>query len=68
MRIKGFRRKEGRGTPGRDDSVIDAVKKGTSASGKDTLTLKVLESFGVNSKRAKCLGISRDCQRTWTRK
>ena len=42
------------------ESVIVAVKKGTSASGKDTLTLKVLESFGVNSKRARCLGISRD--------
>ena len=41
------------------ESVIVAVKKGTSASGKDTLTLKVLESFGVlYSKRARCLGIS----------
>jgi hypothetical protein len=43
---------------GMTESVIVAVKKGTSASGKDTLTLKVLESFGVNSKRARCLGIS----------
>jgi len=40
------------------ESVIEAVKKGTSASGKDTLTLKVLESLGVNSKRARCLGMS----------
>jgi len=40
------------------ESVIVAVKKGTSASGKDTLTLKVLESFGIYSKRARCLGIS----------
>jgi hypothetical protein len=40
------------------ESVTVAVKKGTSASGKDTLTLKVLESFGVYSKRARCLGIS----------
>ena len=44
--------------PGMTESVIVAVKKGTSASGKDTLTLKVLVSFGVNSKRARCLGIS----------
>jgi spore maturation protein SpmB len=50
--------KEGRGTPGMIESVTVAVKKGTSASGKDTLTLKVLESFGVNSKRARCLDIS----------
>ena len=40
------------------ESVMVAVKKGTSASGKDTFTLKVLESFGVYSKRARCLGIS----------
>lgn len=35
-----------------------AVKKGTLASGKDTLTVKVLESFEMYSKRARCLGIS----------
>jgi hypothetical protein len=58
MRMKGFRRKEGIGTLGMDDSVTDAVKKGSFASGKDTLTLRVLESFGMNSKRARCLGIS----------
>jgi hypothetical protein len=40
------------------ESVTVAVKKGTSASGKDTLTLKVLESFEINSKRARCLAIS----------
>src|SRR5713226_3954680 len=42
-------RKEGIGTLGMDDSVTDAVKKGSFASGKDTLTLRVLESFGINS-------------------
>ena len=41
-----------------EDSEIEAEKKGTSASGKNTLTLKVLESFGENSKRATCFCIS----------
>jgi hypothetical protein len=56
--MKGFRRKEGSGTPGMDESVKEAVKKGTSASGRDTLTLEVLESVGINSKRARCFCIS----------
>lgn len=64
MRMKGFRRKDGRGTPGIYDSVTEAVKKGNSAPGKNTLTLVVLESLGINSKRARCFCISSADQRT----
>ena len=67
MRMEGFQRKEGIGIPGMYESVIEAVKKGISASGRDTLTLKVLESAGINSKRARCFGMSSDYQRTWLR-
>ena len=44
MRMKGFRMNEGIGTLGMYDSVTEAEKKGSFASGKDTLTLRVLES------------------------
>jgi hypothetical protein len=54
IRMKGFRRKAGRGTAGIAESVIDALKKGTSASGRNTLTIKLVESVGTNSKRARC--------------
>ena len=43
IRTKGFRINEGIGTLGMYDSVIEAEKKGSFASGKDTLTLRVLE-------------------------
>jgi hypothetical protein len=55
--MKGFRRKAGRGMAGMDESVIDALKKGTSASGRNTLTV-VVESVGMNSKRARCFCMS----------
>jgi len=41
--MKGFRRKAGRGTLGMDESVTVAAKKGSLVSGKDTLTVTVLE-------------------------
>jgi hypothetical protein len=43
MRTKGFRINEGIGKLGMYESLIEAEKKGSFASGKDTLTLKVLE-------------------------
>lgn len=60
--MKGFRRKDGIGTPGMYESVIEAVKKGASASGTNTLTVEVLEPVEINSKRASCFGISSGCQ------
>lgn len=45
MRMKGFRTKEGIGTPGMNESVMEAVKKGNSVPGKNTLTPVVLESL-----------------------
>jgi hypothetical protein len=65
MCMKGSKRNAGRGTPGMYESAIEAVKKGTSASGRNTLTLKVLESVGIKSNRARCFCISGGgCQRT----
>lgn len=58
MRMKGFRRKAGRGTPGRYESVTDAAKNGLSSSGKNTLKVDVREPVGTNSNRARCFGIS----------
>jgi hypothetical protein len=58
MRTKGFRRDEGIGTLGMYESVREAEKKGSFASGKDTLTLRVLEFVWVKLKRARCLGMS----------
>ena len=58
MRTKGFRRADGRGTPGRWESVTEAAKNGFSASGKKALKVDVLEPVAANSKRARCFGIS----------
>jgi hypothetical protein len=58
MRMKGFRKKAGMGTPGRYESVTEAAKNGFSASGKKALKVDVLESVGTNSNRARCFGIS----------
>jgi hypothetical protein len=43
MRTKGFTMNEGIGILGMDESVTEAEKKGSFASGNDTLMLKVLE-------------------------
>jgi hypothetical protein len=58
MCMKGSRRKAGRGTPEMDESVMEAVKNGIAASAKNTLTFKLLESVGINSKCARCFCIS----------
>lgn len=58
MRMRGFRRKDRTGTLGMRESVIEAAKKGVSASGKNTLKVEVLEPVERYSKRARRLGIS----------
>ena len=66
IRTKGFRRTDGRGTPGRYESVTEAAKNGFSASGKKALKVDVLEPVGTNSKRARCFGISGRARRQWS--
>jgi len=46
------------GMPGRIESVTAAAKKGLSPSGVNTLKAKLREPVEVNSKRARCFGMS----------
>ena len=62
LRIEEFRRTDGRGTLGMDESVIEAVKKGTSASGQKSQNIDA-ESLGIRRSKFKAyevlLNISR---------
>lgn len=62
LRIEEFRRTDGSGTLGMDESVIEAVKKGTSASGQKSQNIDA-ESLGIRRSKFKAyevlLNISR---------
>ena len=58
MVIEELTRREGMGIAGRRESAREAVKKGFSASGRETSNLDVLGPVGTKLKRARCFWMS----------